>query len=58
VSRYTLTSGHGMRVRILTCGGIIQSIEVSDRTGHVDDVVLGFRTLVGYLNNTGSAKTY
>jgi len=24
----------------------------------VDDVVLGFRTLVGYLNNTGSAKTY
>ena len=58
VSRYTLTSGHGMRVRILTYGGIIQSIEVPDRTGHVDDVVLGFSTLVGYLNNTGSAKTY
>jgi aldose 1-epimerase len=58
VSRYTLTSGHGMRVRILTYGGIIQSIEVPDRTGRVDDVVLGFPTLVGYLNNTGSAKTY
>ncbi|WP_231983647.1 aldose epimerase family protein [Mycobacterium sp. E2733] len=58
VSRYTLTSGHGMRVGILTYGGIIQSIEVPDRTGHVGDVVLGFPTLVGYLNNTGSAKTY
>lgn len=58
VTRYTLTSGHGMRVRILTYGGIIQSIEVPDRTGHVDNVVLGFPTLDGYLNNTGSAKTY
>jgi aldose 1-epimerase len=58
VSRYTLTSGHGMRVRILTFGGIVQSIEVPDRSGLVDDVVLGFPTLDGYLNNTGSAKTY
>lgn len=58
VTRYTLTNGHGMRVRILTYGGIIQSIEVPDRTGRVDNVVLGFPTLDGYLNNTGSAKTY
>jgi aldose 1-epimerase len=58
VSRYTLTSGHGMRVRIMTFGGIVQSIEVPDRSAHVDDVVLGFPTLDGYLNNTGSAKTY
>ena len=58
VSRYTLTSGRGMRVRILTYGGIIQSIEVPDRTGRVGNVVLGFPNLDGYLNNTGSAKTY
>ncbi|OBG63402.1 aldose epimerase family protein [Mycobacterium sp. E3339] len=58
VTRYTLTNGHGMRVRILTYGGIIQSTEVPDRTGHVGNVVLGFGTLDGYLNNTGSAKTY
>lgn len=58
VTRYTLTNGHGMRVRILTYGGIIQSIEVPDRTGRVGNVVLGFPTLDGYLNNTGSAKTY
>jgi len=58
VSRYTLTSGYGMRVRILTYGGIIQAIEVPDRTGNIDNVVLGFPALDGYLNNTGSAKTY
>ncbi|WP_134427735.1 aldose epimerase family protein [Mycobacterium ulcerans] len=58
VSRYTLNSGRGMRVRILTYGGIIQSIEVPDRTGRIGNVVLGFPTLAGYLNNTGSAKTY
>ncbi|MUL48783.1 galactose mutarotase [Mycobacterium sp. CBMA293] len=58
VSRYTLTSGHGMRVRILTYGGIIQSIEVPDRAGHVDNVVLGFPTVDAYVNNTGSEKTY
>ncbi len=58
VSRYTLTSGHGMRVRILTYGGIIQSIEVPDRTGRINNVALGFPTLDGYLNNTGPGKTY
>ncbi|OMC44509.1 galactose mutarotase [Mycobacterium sp. IS-2888] len=58
VNRYTLISGHGMRVRVLNYGGIIQSIEVPDRTGRNGNVVLGFPTLDGYLNNTGSAKTY
>jgi aldose 1-epimerase len=58
VNRYTFTNGHGLRVRILNYGGIIQAIEVPDRTGHADNVVLGFPTLDGYLNNTGPAKTY
>lgn len=58
VTRYALTNGRGMRVRILNYGGIIQSIEVPDRTGNVGNVVLGFPTLAGYLNNTGPAKTY
>src|SRR5690349_23370891 len=58
VSRYTLANGHGMRVRILNYGGIIQSIEVPDRAGNINNVVLGFPTLEGYLNNTGPAKAY
>ncbi|ORA31292.1 galactose mutarotase [Mycobacterium aquaticum] len=58
VTRYTLTNGHGMQVRILNYGGIIQSIDVPDRSGHANNVVLGFPTLQGYLDNTGDAKTY
>ncbi|MGB8406491.1 MAG: aldose epimerase family protein [Mycobacterium sp.] len=58
VSRYTLNNGHGMRVRILTYGGIIQSIETLDRAGRADNVVLGFPTLDGYVKNTGDGKTY
>ncbi|MBU3061971.1 galactose mutarotase [Nocardia sp. NEAU-G5] len=58
VSRYTLTNGHGMRVRILTYGGIIQSVEVPDKSGHVDNVTLGLPTLDSYLALTGSAKTF
>ena len=49
VYRYTLTNCDGMRVRILSYGGIVQSISVPDRQGHFADVVLGFRTLADYV---------
>jgi aldose 1-epimerase len=39
----------GVRVRVLSYGGIVQSVEVPDRDGHVADVVLGFADLDGYL---------
>ncbi|MBO0877866.1 MAG: galactose mutarotase [Pseudonocardia sp.] len=59
VSRYTLSNGRGMTVRILNYGGTIQSLEVPDRRGHVDNVVLGFSTLDGYLNIAkGSSNPY
>ncbi|AQU87884.1 galactose mutarotase [Komagataeibacter nataicola] len=48
VEQFTLTNAHGMRVRVLSYGGIISAIEAPDRTGHVDNVVLGFPTLAGY----------
>lgn len=48
VRRYTLTNSHGMRVRILSYGGIIQSLRVPDRHGKGRNVVLGFDNLADY----------
>jgi aldose 1-epimerase len=48
VDRYTLATASGLRVRILTYGGIIQSLEVPDRTGQPANVVLGFAGLDDY----------
>ncbi len=55
VARYTLSNSHGMQVRIITYGGIVQSIKVPDRHGHFTDVALGFATLDDYIahNNPG-----
>ncbi|MDI1310346.1 MAG: galactose mutarotase [Methylotenera sp.] len=50
VERYQLINRDGLRVCILTYGGIVQTLEVADRYGKVDDVVLGFDTLQPYLN--------
>ncbi|MET9252785.1 aldose epimerase family protein [Streptomyces sp. NPDC003717] len=48
VHRWTLERA-GARVRILSYGGIVQSVEVPDRHGVSADVVLGFAGLEGYL---------
>ncbi len=49
VYRYTLTNCRGMTVKILTYGGIVQSINAPDRHGRQADVVLGFKTLADYV---------
>jgi aldose 1-epimerase len=49
VFRYTLSNARGMRVQILTYGGIVQDIWVPDRNGQRADVVLGFKTLADYV---------
>lgn len=52
VHRWTLERA-GVRVRVLSYGGIVQSVEVPDRDGRVQNVVLGFAELDGYLTHTG-----
>jgi len=48
VEIYTLHNSKGAEARIMTYGGIVQSLCVPDKTGKLTDVVLGFDTLAGY----------
>lgn len=52
VDVYTITNSHGMEVRAINYGGIIVSLRVPDKNGKLDDVVLGFDTLDGYLDKS------
>src|SRR4051812_48192018 len=47
VERWTLSNGE-ITMRVLTWGGVIQTLEVPDAHGDVDNVVLGFADLAGY----------
>jgi aldose 1-epimerase len=48
VEIFTMANGHGLRVRFLSYGGVITEIDVPDRTGRLDDIVLGLNTLRDY----------
>jgi aldose 1-epimerase len=49
VERFTLTNANGIELKAISYGGIITSLRVPDRTGKMDDIVLGFDKLDGYL---------
>jgi len=51
VDLYTLTNKNGMRVGITTYGARVATLEVPDKAGKFDDVVLGFDALSGYLTD-------
>src|SRR5438445_5527610 len=48
VSIYTLNNAHGIELQFLDYGGNIVSLKVPDRTGRLDDIVLGFDSLSDY----------
>lgn len=52
VEIFTLRNASGMTARIMTYGGIVQSLIVPDKNGNFGDVVLGYDTLDGYLTNS------
>ncbi|MGD8867774.1 MAG: aldose epimerase family protein [Gemmatimonadales bacterium] len=51
VDAFTFTNGNGVVVRAITYGGIITSLRVPDSSGRLDDVVLGYDNLAGYVEN-------
>lgn len=51
IEKITLTNAEGDSVSAITYGGIITSINVRDRDGKRDDVVLGHDTLADYLKD-------
>jgi aldose 1-epimerase len=51
VTLYTLKNVHGLEAAIITYGATLVSLKTPDRSGKLDDIVLGFDTMEGYLNN-------
>jgi len=51
VEIFTLTNASGLALRATNYGGIIVSLRAPDRAGDLADVVLGYDTLDGYLDN-------
>ena len=48
VEIFTMTNDHGLRVRFLSLGGVITEIDVPDRAGRPEDIVLGLNNLREY----------
>jgi aldose 1-epimerase len=48
VDIFTMTNDHGVRVLFLSLGGVITEVDVPDRTGRPDNIVLGLGTLRDY----------
>jgi aldose 1-epimerase len=52
VEIYTLHNSKGAEARIMTYGGIVQSLTMPDKTGKLEDIVLGYDNLQGYIDKT------
>ncbi|QDH17091.1 aldose epimerase family protein [Swingsia samuiensis] len=54
----TLKNDHNVTARVITYGGIIQSVETPNREGKLQDVVLGFNNLNGYTQDSAKGGLY
>lgn len=50
IEKYTLTNANGMKMDVITYGGIITSLTAPDKNGKFEDVVLGYTTPDDYFN--------
>lgn len=51
VTLFTLTNKNGMRIKVTDFGATLVCLEVSDKSGKMADVILGYDSLEGYLND-------
>ena len=52
VYEYTLVNSNNIEVRVINYGGIITSLKTPDKNGILEDIVLGYDSLSGYLKTT------
>ena len=52
VDMITLRNGKGIEMKVITYGGIITSLKTPDRTGAVDDIVMGYDSVAAYEANS------
>lgn len=52
VEIYTLKNSQGAEAKIMTYGGIVQSLKMPDREGNFSDVVLGFDNVQDYVKDS------
>ncbi|XP_023014433.2 galactose mutarotase [Leptinotarsa decemlineata] len=50
VRRFTWRNSNSVTVQVITYGATITSIKIPGKNGHVDDIVMGFNDMEGYLN--------
>ena len=51
VDQFTLTSSHGVTVKLCSYGATVTEVHAPDKSGKTADVVLGFDSLAPYLGN-------
>jgi aldose 1-epimerase len=51
INIYTLTNEKGAELKIINYGAIVVSLQVPDRNGKMADIVTGFDSLTGYIND-------
>ena len=52
VDLITLRNRNGIEIEILSYGGVIKSLKTPDRSGAIDDIVLGFDNLQSYVEKS------
>lgn len=52
VTLFTMKNTKGVTMQVITYGGIVTSLEIPDKEGKLEDVVLGYDNLQGYFDAT------